>query len=163
MNRTAIIETNHGEMKIELFEERAPITTANFIKLAESGFYDGLTIHRVIKDFMIQGGCPKGDGTGGPGYEIEDEFHPELKHDKVGVLSEIDREYIRSHLRQFPELRAMLIADKVQNKKDFQLYHQGTHERSKELSEYFDDWLELLGVTEEDFYHYTTALSTHQQ
>jgi cyclophilin family peptidyl-prolyl cis-trans isomerase len=86
-NRNARFTTNHGEFTIELFEDRAPITTANFIELAEKGYYDGLTFHRVIRDFMIQGGCPQGTGTGGPGYKIKDEFHPELKHDTPGVLS----------------------------------------------------------------------------
>jgi peptidyl-prolyl cis-trans isomerase A (cyclophilin A) len=87
MNRYAVIETGLGNIKIELFEQRAPITTKNFIDLAEKGFYDGLTFHRVIRGFMIQGGDPKGDGTGGPGYQIKDEFHPELKHDSEGMLS----------------------------------------------------------------------------
>ncbi len=86
-NRTAVIETNLGTMEIELFEKRAPTTTQNFITLAKKGYYDGLTFHRVIKDFMIQGGCPKGDGTGGPGYTIPDEFHVELKHNQAGILS----------------------------------------------------------------------------
>lgn len=85
-NRIAIIETEKGNIKLELYEKRAPITTSNFIKLAEKGYYDGLTFHRVIRSFMIQGGDPKGDGTGGPGYAIQDEFHPELKHTK-GALS----------------------------------------------------------------------------
>lgn len=87
MNRHAIIETSLGTIEIELFEDKAPITTANFIQLAESGFYNGLLFHRVIPDFMIQTGDPKGDGTGGPGYEIADEFHPDLKHDVAGILS----------------------------------------------------------------------------
>src|SRR5687767_7098234 len=69
----ATIETNRGVIGVELFEEDAPKTVANFVELAEKGFYDGLTFHRVIPDFMIQGGCPRGDGTGGPGYEFEDE------------------------------------------------------------------------------------------
>jgi peptidyl-prolyl cis-trans isomerase A (cyclophilin A) len=86
-NRIAVIETNHGTMEIELFEQRAPITTKNFIDLAEKGFYDGLIFHRVIEDFMIQGGCPNGIGNGGPGYTIDDEFHPELKHDGAGIIS----------------------------------------------------------------------------
>lgn len=86
-NRHAVIETSLGVMEIELFEDKAPITTKNFIDLAEKGFYDGLIFHRVIKNFMIQGGCPKGDGTGGPGYTIKDEFDDSLRHDKVGVLS----------------------------------------------------------------------------
>ena len=86
-NRTAIIETNHGNMEIELFEDKAPITTKNFIDLAEKGYYDNLTFHRVIKDFMIQGGCPKGDGTGGPGYTISDEFSSGLRHNAIGILS----------------------------------------------------------------------------
>ncbi|HDR53704.1 MAG TPA: peptidylprolyl isomerase [archaeon] len=86
-NRHAVIETNYGTMEIELFEDKAPITTANFIKLAEEGFYDGLIFHRVIEGFMIQGGCPEGTGRGGPGYTIQDEFHPDLKHDKAGILS----------------------------------------------------------------------------
>lgn len=85
-NRYAIIETAKGNIVIQLAEDKAPITTANFIKLAQSGFYDGLTFHRVIHGFMIQGGDPKGDGTGGPGYTIPDEFNPSLKHD-AGVIS----------------------------------------------------------------------------
>ena len=86
-NRTAHMSTNHGDIDIELFEDRAPITTKNFIDLVEKGYYDGLTFHRVISGFMIQGGCPQGTGTGGPGYKIKDEFHPELRHDGAGVLS----------------------------------------------------------------------------
>ncbi|MBU1445860.1 peptidylprolyl isomerase [Patescibacteria group bacterium] len=86
-NRIAVIKTNHGVMEIELFEKHAPITTKNFIDLVEKAFYDGIVFHRVIEEFMIQGGDPKGIGIGGPGYTIEDEFHPELKHDKAGILS----------------------------------------------------------------------------
>jgi peptidyl-prolyl cis-trans isomerase A (cyclophilin A) len=86
-NRTAVFETNHGTFHVELFEERAPETTANFVKLASSGFYDGVIFHRVIDGFMIQGGDPEGTGRGGPGYTIDDEFHPELTHDEAGVLS----------------------------------------------------------------------------
>ena len=86
-NRLAVIKTNYGTMEIELFEERAPATTKNFIDLAEKGFYDGVIFHRVIADFMIQGGDPDGLGTGGLGYMIPDEFHPELKHDRSGILS----------------------------------------------------------------------------
>jgi cyclophilin family peptidyl-prolyl cis-trans isomerase len=85
-NRTAIMKTAKGTIKIELKEAEAPITTQNFIKLTQKGFYDGLTFHRVIRGFMIQGGDPKGNGTGGPGYAIKDEFHPKLKHTK-GALS----------------------------------------------------------------------------
>ncbi len=86
-NRTAIIETNMGTMEVELYEDKAPITTSNFINLSQKGFYDNLTFHRVIKDFMIQGGDPRGDGTGGPGYKIKDEFGPGLKHNSSGILS----------------------------------------------------------------------------
>lgn len=86
-NRTAKFSTNKGDFTIELFEDRAPATTKNFIDLVEKGYYDGLTFHRVIDNFMIQGGCPQGTGTGGPGYKIRDEFHPELRHDAAGVLS----------------------------------------------------------------------------
>ncbi|HSJ25988.1 MAG TPA: peptidylprolyl isomerase [Longimicrobiales bacterium] len=86
-NRTARFTTNHGDFAVELFEDKAPATTKNFIDLAEKGYYDGLTFHRVIDGFMIQGGCPTGTGTGGPGYKIKDEFHPDLKHDAPGVLS----------------------------------------------------------------------------
>ena len=69
------LHSNHGPVKVELWDEDAPKTVGNFRKLAEDGFYDGLTFHRVIRDFMIQGGCPKGTGTGGPGYEFEDEIN----------------------------------------------------------------------------------------
>jgi peptidyl-prolyl cis-trans isomerase B (cyclophilin B) len=72
---TATMHTNHGPIELELFDEDAPKTVENFRKLAGDGFYDGLTFHRVIKDFMIQGGCPLGTGTGGPGYTFEDEFN----------------------------------------------------------------------------------------
>lgn len=74
----AIFKTNHGTFTAELDVEKAPITAGNFVKLAKDGFYNGLTFHRVIENFMIQGGCPKGTGTGGPGYHIQDEFHPDL-------------------------------------------------------------------------------------
>ncbi|MGW8268643.1 MAG: peptidylprolyl isomerase [Longimicrobiales bacterium] len=86
-NRTANVQTNHGSFSIELFEDKAPITTKNFIDLAEKGFYDGVVFHRVIADFMIQGGDPTGTGRGGPGYTIPDEFHPELRHTGEGILS----------------------------------------------------------------------------
>jgi cyclophilin family peptidyl-prolyl cis-trans isomerase len=86
-NRSAKFETNLGTFTAELFEDRAPITTKNFIDLVDKGYYDDLTFHRVIDGFMIQGGCPQGTGTGGPGYKIQDEFHPELRHDAPGTLS----------------------------------------------------------------------------
>lgn len=86
-NPMAKINTNHGTFTAELFEDRAPKTTANFMELAESGYYDGVLFHRIIPDFMIQGGDPDGTGMGGPGYTIPDEFHPELRHDTPGVFS----------------------------------------------------------------------------
>ena len=85
--KVATIKTNRGDIRIQLFDDKTPKTVANFEKLAGDGFYDGLKFHRVINDFMVQGGCPKGTGTGGPGYQFEDEFHPELRHDGPGVLS----------------------------------------------------------------------------
>jgi cyclophilin family peptidyl-prolyl cis-trans isomerase len=71
----AVLRTSEGDVELELYPDDAPQTVGNFTKLAEEGFYDGLTFHRVIPDFMIQGGCPRGDGTGGPGYTFEDEFN----------------------------------------------------------------------------------------
>jgi peptidyl-prolyl cis-trans isomerase B (cyclophilin B) len=71
----ATMHTNHGAIEVELFDEDAPKTVENFVTLSKDGFYDGLIFHRVIKDFMIQGGCPEGTGTGGPGYQFEDEFN----------------------------------------------------------------------------------------
>ena len=71
----ATLHTNHGDILLDLFDDYAPNTVANFIKLSKDGYYDGLVFHRVIKDFMIQGGCPEGTGTGGPGYTFEDEFN----------------------------------------------------------------------------------------
>lgn len=85
--KKATILTEAGTIKLDLYDDKTPKTVENFVKLAKSGFYDGLTFHRVIADFMIQGGCPNGTGTGGPGYTFKDEFHPELKHDGPGVLS----------------------------------------------------------------------------
>ena len=87
MSLTAVIETNKGTINIELFADQTPITCANFINLIQKGYYDGLSFHRVISDFMIQGGCPLGTGTGGPGYRFEDEFSDDLKHDRAGILS----------------------------------------------------------------------------
>ena len=85
--KVATFTTNKGEIRIELFADKTPKTVANFEKLAGEGFYDGLSFHRVIDNFMIQGGCPQGTGTGGPGYTFEDEFDPELRHDAPGILS----------------------------------------------------------------------------
>ncbi len=83
----ATMTTSEGDITIELFEDEAPKTVENFRKLAQDGFYDGLTFHRVIPDFMIQGGCPEGSGTGGPGYKFGDEIHGDLKHVGEGILS----------------------------------------------------------------------------
>lgn len=84
---TASIKTEKGNIRLRLFSEQAPLTVANFVNLAGRGFYNNLTFHRVIKDFMIQGGCPNGTGTGGPGYKFRDEFVSGLRHDKPGILS----------------------------------------------------------------------------
>jgi len=81
------ITTNKGDIHLTLFAKKTPATSANFIALAKAGYYDGLTFHRVIPNFMIQGGCPLGTGTGSPGYRFGDEFHPDLRHDGPGVLS----------------------------------------------------------------------------
>lgn len=83
----AKIITNKGDININLFSEKTPLTVANFSNLASKGFYNNLTFHRVIDNFMIQGGCPIGTGVGGPGYQFEDEFVSELKHDSSGILS----------------------------------------------------------------------------
>lgn len=85
--KVATIVTAKGTIRLQLFDDKTPKTVANFEKLAGDGFYDGLTFHRVIEDFMIQGGCPEGTGTGGPGYKFEDEFHADLRHDRPGILS----------------------------------------------------------------------------
>ena len=84
---TAAIETTKGSIRLNLFADTAPVTVGNFVNLARRTYYDGLSFHRVISDFMIQGGCPQGDGRGGPGYQFEDEFSKELRHNKAGVLS----------------------------------------------------------------------------
>jgi peptidyl-prolyl cis-trans isomerase B (cyclophilin B) len=84
---TATIDTNRGAIVLKLYAAQAPRTVNNFVSLAQDGFYDGVTFHRVIKDFMIQGGDPDGTGRGGPGYTFKDEFDPALKHDGPGVLS----------------------------------------------------------------------------
>ena len=86
-NRTATIETDKGTIKFELAEDLAPITTANFIGLAESKFYDGLNFHRVEPGFVIQGGCPQGTGTGGSDQRIKLEVSPNLKHSEAGVVA----------------------------------------------------------------------------
>ena len=86
-NLTALFSTSKGKIRLTLFAEETPYTVANFANLAKRGFYDGLTFHRVISDFMVQGGCPLGTGTGGPGYRFADEFVKGLRHDRPGILS----------------------------------------------------------------------------
>lgn len=83
----ATISTTRGDIRLNLFPDKAPLTVLNFVNLSKRGFYDGLTFHRVIENFMIQGGCPIGNGTGGPGYRFQDEFSAELRHRKGGILS----------------------------------------------------------------------------
>ncbi|MCY2992791.1 MAG: peptidylprolyl isomerase [Planctomycetota bacterium] len=85
--KVASIKTNKGTIRLQLHADKTPKTVANFEKLVNQGFYNGLKFHRVIADFMIQTGCPEGTGRGGPGYRFNDEFHPSLKHDGPGVLS----------------------------------------------------------------------------
>ncbi len=87
MSLVASIDTSKGTIKIDLFADETPMTVANFVNLAQRGFYNGLNFHRVIPNFMIQGGCPLGSGTGGPGYRFGDEFVPSLRHDAPGKLS----------------------------------------------------------------------------
>ena len=84
---TATIQTNRGNIEIDLYADKVPNTVNNFVALARDGFYDGISFHRVIADFMVQSGDPTGSGRGGPGYKFNDEFHPELVHDGPGVLS----------------------------------------------------------------------------
>jgi cyclophilin family peptidyl-prolyl cis-trans isomerase len=84
---TITLHTDNGDIHLELFPEEAPHTVNNFIYLAQNGFYDGTIFHRVINNFMAQGGDPSGTGSGGPGYQFPDEFHPHLRHDRPGILS----------------------------------------------------------------------------
>ena len=86
MSLTAHFDTDRGPIQVELYPDKAPLTVANFVNLAQRGFYDGLNFHRVINDFMVQGGCPQGTGTGGPGYKFEDEANNGVGHER-GVLS----------------------------------------------------------------------------
>ena len=86
MSLYANFDTDRGPVRVELYPDKAPLTVANFVNLAKRGFYDGLNFHRVIKDFMVQGGCPQGTGTGGPGYKFEDEANNGVGHER-GVLS----------------------------------------------------------------------------
>ncbi|MCY4443251.1 MAG: peptidylprolyl isomerase [Proteobacteria bacterium] len=83
----ATLETNFGKIKVKLYHKRVPKTVSNFVELVNKGFYDGLSFHRIVAKFVIQGGDPNGNGTGGPGYKFDDEFHHELKHNKKGLLS----------------------------------------------------------------------------
>ena len=83
----AHIATTKGTIKLNLFYNETPVTVSNFVNLANRGYYNDISFHRVIDNFMVQGGCPLGMGTGGPGYEFDDEFHPDLKHDTPGILS----------------------------------------------------------------------------
>ena len=87
MTINVTMKTNKGDIHLRLHDEKTPMTVANFVNLAKRGYYDGLSFHRVIPDFMIQGGCPEGSGRGGPGYKFGDEFDASLKHEKPGILS----------------------------------------------------------------------------
>ncbi len=87
MSLVAVMETSKGTIRLDLYADQTPLTVANFVNLVQRGFYDGLSFHRVIADFMIQGGCPQGTGTGGPGYKFRDEFVSELRHDQPGRFS----------------------------------------------------------------------------
>ncbi|MFY8207455.1 MAG: peptidylprolyl isomerase [Arenimonas sp.] len=84
---TAVLTTDRGPIRLKLFADIAPLTVANFVNLIQRGYYNGLKFHRVIPDFMIQGGCPNGIGNGGPGYRFEDECSPKARHNKAGMLS----------------------------------------------------------------------------
>lgn len=84
---TAVMDTSKGAIRLTLFADKAPLTVANFVNLAQRGYFDGLSFHRVIADFMVQGGCPRGDGRGGPGYQFPDEIDSSLRHSKPGILS----------------------------------------------------------------------------
>ena len=84
---TATFATSRGPIRINLFADKVPVTVANFVNLARRGYYDGLSFHCVIPDFMVQGGCPTGSGTGGPGYKFDDEIVATLKHNRPGILS----------------------------------------------------------------------------
>jgi peptidyl-prolyl cis-trans isomerase B (cyclophilin B) len=84
---TVTLQTSKGPIHLRLHDDKTPLTVANFVNLAKRGYYDGLSFHRVINDFMVQGGCPEGSGRGGPGYKFGDEFDASLRHDKPGVLS----------------------------------------------------------------------------
>jgi len=86
-NLVATVKTEKGDIHLKLFPDKTPLTVANFVNLAQHGFYNNLKFHRVIEEFMIQGGCPKGNGTGDPGYKFKDEFVKELRHDLPGKLS----------------------------------------------------------------------------
>ncbi len=83
----AVMTTSKGVIHINLYDDKVPVTVANFVNLVQRGYYDGLKFHRVIADFMVQGGCPEGTGTGGPGYRFKDEFDSSLIHDRPGILS----------------------------------------------------------------------------
>ena len=87
MTINVTLTTNRGPIHLRLHDDKTPVTVASFVNLVRRGYYDGLSFHRVINDFMVQGGCPEGSGRGGPGYKFEDEFNPALRHDKPGVLS----------------------------------------------------------------------------
>ena len=87
MSLVAVFDTNKGTIRLDLYADETPVTVANFVNLAQRGYYDGLKFHRVIPNFMIQGGCPLGDGTGGPGYQFSDEIVPTLRHDAPGKFS----------------------------------------------------------------------------
>jgi len=87
MTINVTLTTNRGPIHLRLHDDKTPVTVASFVNLVRRSYYDGLSFHRVINDFMVQGGCPEGSGRGGPGYKFEDEFNPSLRHDKPGVLS----------------------------------------------------------------------------
>ena len=160
----ATIKTNKGDIKLDLFEDKAKMTVTNFVNLSKRGFYSKLTFHRVIDDFMIQGGCPIGTGTGDPGYKFKDEFHAELRHDVPGVLSMANSgpntngsQFFITHL-ETPWLDDKhSVFGKVSDKDSQEVVNSiqqddmidsieisGNHDFSEEVSNTMNDWNDVL-------------------
>ena len=161
----AHIETNKGKIRIKLFHKEVPLTVANFINLSKRGYYNNLSFHRVIDNFMIQGGCPLGTGTGGPGYDFEDEFNPSLTHDKAGILSMANAgpgtngsQFFITHL-ETPWLdNNHTVFGEVIDKDDLDIVNQivqgdkmisieivGNFSPSEDIKLRLDDWNKILG------------------
>ncbi len=164
-NLKAIIKTNKGDINLMLFDKQARLTVANFVNLSIRGYYNNLTFHRIIDDFMIQGGCPNGDGRGGPGYQFKDEFVKELVHDQPGVLSMANAgpatngsQFFITHVPTSWLDFKHTVFGKIVNEEDMAVVNSIAQDDTIESISIEGDYSELMEETKEDISRFNDML-----